>query len=742
MDQEAANKLFGSLKKAIDAIYEQNASSLSFEELYRNAYNLVLNKHGEFLYEGICASIRGHLELSASLISSKPNEDLLTFVVREWESHKTAFKMVKDILMYMDKTYVTPRKKTPVYIKFLQLFREVITSHPDIKTRLRDLILHSITQERQGYLIDRDVIKNILSMYEDFGMGGCNVYEEDFEIFFLTETTAFYHSESLEFIAQNSCPEYMIKVENRLAEEAARVKHYLSSSTELKLRSIVEYELITEHAKSLIDMESSGLKFMLADAKLEDLARMYSLFSRIQICVEQLREGAAKYVLDRGMQIMESRESSKEALIFLTLVLELKDKFDKITSEAFRGDKKMMLKLKEVFESFLNVDNRSAAHLATYIDDLLRSGLNSASDADVENKLEKVIVIFKYLHNKDVFECFYKNLLSKRLLAGKIVSDEVEKTMISKLKAECGYQFTSKLEGMFVDIGMSKEIMEQYKKTPGFISSPIEVDIHMLTAGFWPLHNTPPCALPSSLSDVGEKFTSFYINKHNGRKLTWMHNLGSVDLKAVFTKTKKEYILNVSMYQMVILLQFNGTDTLSLDAIRTSSGIQGEVDLRRHLLSLCTPKMRILRKHSKSKGVEDDDQFTFHEEFTSKFKRMKVPLLAAKEIQLSDAHTSSSSGAHTMSGLGGIDGMGGMGDNGVPPAVEEERRHLIEASIVRIMKARKTLPHHDLVAESTRQLSNRFSVQPQAIKRRIESLIEREYLERSPDDARIYNYSA
>ena len=81
-------------------------------------------------------------------------------------------------------------------------------------------------------------------------------------------------------------------------------------------------------------------------------------------------------------------------------------------------------------------------------------------------------------------------------------------------------------------------------------------------------------------------------------------------------------------------------------------------------------------------------------------------------------------------------------DGAVPVAVEEDRRHLVEASIVRIMKARKTLSHNDLIAEVTRQLSNRFSPPPMFIKKRIESLIEREYLERAENEHRLYHYVA
>jgi len=53
--------------------------------------------------------------------------------------------------------------------------------------------------------------------------------------------------------------------------------------------------------------------------------------------------------------------------------------------------------------------------------------------------------------------------LAKRLLAERSQSDEAEKSFITKLKTEFGYQFTSKLEGMFTDMKVSKETMESYK---------------------------------------------------------------------------------------------------------------------------------------------------------------------------------------------------------------------------------------------------------------------------------------
>lgn len=56
------------------------------------------------------------------------------------------------------------------------------------------------------------------------------------------------------------------------------------------------------------------------------------------------------------------------------------------------------------------------------------------SEQEVEVILDKTILLFRFLQDKDVFERYYKQHLAKRLLLNKSVSDDFEKSMISKLK--------------------------------------------------------------------------------------------------------------------------------------------------------------------------------------------------------------------------------------------------------------------------------------------------------------------
>ena len=76
--------------------------------------------------------------------------------------------------------------------------------------------------------------------------------------------------------------------------------------------------------------------------------------------------------------------------------------------------------------------------------------------------MDKAITVFRYLTDKDVFERYYKGHLAKRLLLGRSISDDAERGMLAKLKVECGYQFTQKLEGMFQDMRISADIMDGY----------------------------------------------------------------------------------------------------------------------------------------------------------------------------------------------------------------------------------------------------------------------------------------
>lgn len=72
--------------------------------------------------------------------------------------------------------------------------------------------------------------------------------------------------------------------------------------------------------------------------------------------------------------------------------------------------------------------------------------------------------------------------------------------------------------------------------------------------------------------------------------------------------------------------------------------------------------------------------------------------------------------------------------------VIEDRQYMIDAVVVRIMKMRKTLGHTELINEALTQL--RVPIKVPELKRRIDTLIEREYMKRDEQNQKLYHYLA
>lgn len=281
--------------------------------------------------------------------------------------------------------------------------------------------------------------------------------------------------------------------------------------------------------------------------------------------------------------------------------------------------------------------------------------------------------LFRLISEKDAFERYYKQHLARRLLLGKSVSDYAERQVIAALKRECGYQFTSRLEGMFQDIRTSQDTMTAFSShlaTQNTKNEGPEISVHVLTTGFWPVQQMPQCVLPPSVAAVCTLFQDFYLARHNGRKLAWQTSMGNADLR-LWCGT----VVNVSTYQMVVLLLFNSASSLSLEAIQQATNVEDK-ELRRHLLSLLRAKLLTKTPIEPKKKVENGDVFQVNLGFKSKLRRVTVALVGASNARASVAERAATD-----------------------HKINEDRKLAIQAAIVRVMKSRKQLSHPQLVSE-------------------------------------------
>ena len=186
MDEKYVENIWSLLKDAIVEIQRKNNSGLSFEELYRNAYTMVLHKHGERLYNGLKEVVTAHLESKVRTdVLSSLNNNFLHTLNMALSDHQNSMVMIRDILMYMDRVYVQQNNCENVYNLGLMLFRDKVVRYGSICHHLRITLLDLIMKERRGEVIDRLAVRNACQMLMMLGIDSRRVYEEDFESEFL-----------------------------------------------------------------------------------------------------------------------------------------------------------------------------------------------------------------------------------------------------------------------------------------------------------------------------------------------------------------------------------------------------------------------------------------------------------------------------------------------------------------------------------------------------------------------------
>ncbi|GAA5975531.1 hypothetical protein JCM10908_005192 [Rhodotorula pacifica] len=605
-----------------------------------------------------------------------------------------------------------------------------------------------------------------------------SAYKTAFEQAFLRQTEEFYKLESARLLLECDCPSFLKRINRRLEEESTRAQSYLGASTEPLLISLLDIVLIEQHLSSILEHPASGLPTLIQDSRVDDLKLMYALFGRVGKGHAALQKGIAAWIVGIGKQVNEgvslaagppttgdSNDTStaaeakgkgrvaeeggdedeaaggaaaakkaagagavggpinaktKAALAWVQDVLDLKDKFDTLLEKAFAGDKAFEKSINDAFSIFVNENRKSPEFISLFIDENLRKNLKGKSEAEVDEVLNKSVAVFRYLTEKDAFERYYCQHLSKRLLNQKSVSDDAERNMLAKFRIEAGSQFTKAAEGMMKDMKVSDDTVQEYRRFQdrATTKAPFEMVPVICGSNVWPFPaKDKPCTLPKILQDGIRSFETFYNQKHSGRKLTFMPDQGSVEVKTRFKNRTHE--LNISTYAMVVLALFEGLgddEKLSYRDISNSTNMVA-TELKRTLQTLACAKYKVLTKHPKGRDISESDHFSFNSGFTAPLAKIRIQTIAAKvETDAERRETESK--------------------------VDEARNTQCDACVVRIMKDRKQLAHIDLVNEVIRQLSHRFQPSPQMVKKSIERLIEKEYLERDEADRKKLKYVA
>ncbi|WFD44450.1 hypothetical protein MPSI1_003118 [Malassezia psittaci] len=470
----------------------------------------------------------------------------------------------------------------------------------------------------------------------------------------------------------------------------------------------MQTKLVTNHTEHLATL----VAYLLKNADQRGIAELYSLLG-FSNALPTFQSAFASYVEEAGMQLMQA---SEEGLIDSLLTFYASMQHTIATS--LQGNSAISHAMRDSFEKVVNArDSKPAELLARYIDVKLRAGNTIMSDAELDQCMTQVLELFRFLRDKDMFEEFYKRYFAKRLLLARSASDDAERSMLLKLKEECGPDFTAKLETMLKDIQLSDGLAAAY--TERRKHSPFDFEVSVLTQAHWPTFPDTFVQLPEEMQLEMNRFESFYETCHSGRSLHWRHALGFLILVANLGKAGVKE-LHVSTFQAAVLFAFN---TVPLDGeISYTSLLQSTQlpasELKRTLQSLASGAIptRVLRKHPQGRDVNDSDSFTINQALRNDRRRIRINQIQHKDTREEQKSTEE--------------------------RVFIDRELILQAAAMRILKARKTIKHAELTNEVVLQIKNRFAIDASELKKAFERLIEKDLMERVEGDRGLYRYIA
>uniref|UniRef100_A0A1A9VBC5 Cullin-5 n=1 Tax=Glossina austeni TaxID=7395 RepID=A0A1A9VBC5_GLOAU len=619
----------------------------------------------------------------------------------------------------------------------------------DIKDRLQESAMRIVHAERNGDAYDAQLVIGVRESYVNLCSNPddkLQIYRENFEAAYLDATAAFYRLNAAEQQQINGVLAFMKYADAKLREEETRAKRYLEPSSYGVLAQTCVKVLVGDHMNTIIAECAPLIK----EYETDRLNLMFRLLDRVPNGVDPMLRDLENHIVSAGLADMLSASEiiTQDSEKYVERLLELFKKFSALVKNAFSDDPRFLTARDKAFKTVVNdtsvfklelptgIQNRGVKYtapeskcpelLANYCDMLLRRTPLSKrlTSEQIDGRLRDVLLVLKYVNNKDVFMRYHKVHLTRRLILGTSADSEKEEDIVEWLR-EVGMpaDYVNRLARMFQDIKVSEDLNTQFRNSTGRHDA---INIKILNAGAWArCSERVSVSLPLELEDYIPDVEEFYKKKHSGRKLQWYHHMSNGTI--TFVNNFGRYDLDVTTFQMAVLFAWNQRphDKISYENLRLATELPG----KRTLWSLVAfPKLKkqILSMEPNCptpKDFTENTLFQVNQEFAvvkngKSQRRGKLNLIG--RLQLSTERSIQE-------------------DN---QSIVQLRILRVQEAIIKIMKMRKRINNATLQAELIDILKNMFLPSKKMIKEQLEWLIEHKYMRRDDDDINTFIYMA
>ncbi|KFM65638.1 Cullin-5, partial [Stegodyphus mimosarum] len=576
------------------------------------------------------------------------------------------------------------------------------------------------------------------------------MYSDHFEKAYIDATEAFYRAKAPQYLEANGVQNYMRYAEEKLTEEEQRAAKYLESHSVQSLTKSCVSVLVTAFNENIL----AECPPMVKNNEIEKLQLVFKLMDRVPDGINPMLKYLEQYIVSESLaDLMASADIiTQDFEKYVEQLLKLFARFSKLVKEAFNDDPRFLTSRDKAFKEVVNDTSvfclewstkqkvigsrtqpefRCAELLANYCDVLLRktSLTKKLTSDEVDKKLKGVLLVLKYVQNKDIFMRYYKSHLTRRLILESSADSEKDKIMVEWLR-DVGMpaDYVNKLARMFQDVNINKDLNQHFKDLHRNSGSWVgSFNMKILNAGAWARGSERvQVSLPLEFEDFIPEVEEFYRQKHSGRKLQWYHHMSNGTI--TFSNALGKFDLDVTAFQMAVLFAWNQRphDRITFENLRLATELS-DAELRRTLWSLVSyPKLKrqVVLYFPETKSPKDFDEstvFWVNQEFSlmknsKPQKRGKVNLIG--RLQLSTERSEQE---------------------------ENERIVLLrtlrtQEAIMKIMKMRKQVTNAQLQTELVEILKNMFLPSRKMMKEQIEWLIEHKYIKRDEDDISVFIY--
>ncbi|KAL4456855.1 hypothetical protein ABPG74_014493 [Tetrahymena malaccensis] len=750
--QQAISKIEATQQKLIDFLSSGQDIQISNKE-YMHCYDLLCkvnfnrqNREEIQLFEWFSKQMEQYLDNQFQRkIQVLTGEEYLEKVKEEWQNLQLYLFWLKFIFTKFDQSYKALHGQSLSGKTFTLLRERIFIRNKEI---IYSIIFDFLNKHRDDLQVPFQLIVKIIQYFVELGFAenvqlvkykeiqgfskfGYNsqqgkedlsYYREHFEQRLIDNAKEYWNKKSAQWLEDFSVPEFVKNAKYALDKEKERSQQCFKWSYKLYMDTC-EKEIISNNAKELIGNKSSGLANMIKQDKYQEIQELYNLMNyRREDTISILSSELNSYIKTVGNDINSNEQLNKDSKEYIREVISFFKKIDGIIKDQLNKEQDIQTARDRGFREFLNKNDKYIFFLAKHCDQELRVGMKGNSEAEIDEKLQDIIDIFLCFDSRDSFITHYQKFLALRLLQGNTLSDENEKKLITLIKKEMGKSTTNKLTEMCTDMVVNQETMNEIKKKMKEIDSrrcdEIDWKITILTSGHWTIQKDI-LDVPNELIWIADTYIKLYKEKHKGRKIDWAFSQGNAEIS---TKFDKKYTLDVTNYQLLILLLFNKADSYTFKYISDVLKIPIQ-ELHLNLITLCKYKLFNRDNNNDLTEFKDNEVISVNTKFSSKIVKIKMhPNPELRKALKNQEKTVN------------------VNDNEIEGELKKLREHQLDACIVRIMKSRKTLALNELSAEIVKLIGHIFKPQPQQIKQRIESLIERDYLIRHVDDRTKFLY--